>query len=234
MFHKNLSTLTFYLALLFLVVFPKGGIKVGGLPLTWGYLILSLSALFLFIQGKYRFSPLQFYAFSGLIPFQVISAISLLHNGIAHAGYAAAFLVTFFLLPLFIYIFFGEYSSDLFTPTALQFIRRAIFFVTLYGIITFMVKTCFGYFIHIPFLTMNFSDLATFETSKCIERGSLFKLISTYTNGNLYGVCLLMLSPLYYQLEPRVFPRLLLRISLILTLSRTVWVGYILFEGLAQ
>jgi hypothetical protein len=41
-----------------------------------------------------------------------------------------------------------------------------------------------------------------------------------------------MLTPLYYQLEPKTLPRLIVRLSLILTLSRTVWVGYILFEGL--
>lgn len=64
-------------------------------------------------------------------------------------------------------------------------------------------------------------------------RGRFFKLISTYNNGNLYGVATLLLLPLYLQMESSRTRRLIVRIALMLTLSRTVWVGVILNEVLS-
>ncbi len=232
MFHKPLFKYCLLLFLLFLIIFPKGGIKIGGIPLTWGYFLLGIFSFWILLIRDYRFNHTQVFATLCFIPFQVMAISSFFINGTLHGGYLIAFIVTFLILPFCFFILFGEYTSFLFTPQILSFLRRGISLMVIYGITTFLIKTIFGYFLHIPFLTMNFSDLASFDTSKCIERGSLFKLISTYTNGNLYGVCLLMLTPLYYQIESRKMPLFLLRVSFLLTLSRTVWIGYILFETL--
>ncbi len=230
MFRKPLTQYALVLSLLFLVVFPKGGIKIGGIPITWGYLFLAFFALFSAIHGRFSFSRNQMIGVLCWLPFQIVSLCTLLHNGAVHSGYCIAFIVTFFFLPFSQFILLGEYTSYFFSEKTLNLLRKCILFVTAYGIVTFLLKTLFGYFLHIPLLTMNYSDLATFESSKCIERGSLFKLISTYTNGNLYGVCLLILAPLYYQIETRSWPRFLIRLSFLLTLSRTVWVGHVIFE----
>ena len=80
---------------------------------------------------------------------------------------------------------------------------------------------------------MNASDYGELENTKNIARGTLFKLISTYNNGNLYGVSTLILLPLYLQLEPRRLRRGVVRVALLLTLSRGVWVGMIVSELLS-
>jgi len=69
--------------------------------------------------------------------------------------------------------------------------------------------------------------------TKHIDRGSVFKLISTYNNGNIYGICLLMIFPLYQFLEKRAARKWVVIASLILSLSRTVWVGLIFSEMIA-
>ena len=87
-----------------------------------------------------------------------------------------------------------------------------------------------GRFVEIPFLTVNFHDVGTLETTKYIDRGGIFKLISTYNNGNVYGVCLLMLLPFYNSVEPSKLKRMIVKLSLLLTLSRTVWFGLFFAE----
>ena len=65
---------------------------------------------------------------------------------------------------------------------------------------------------------------------KSVYRGNgIFKLISTYNNGNIYGVCMILLLPIYNICEPRRFRRGLFKLSMLLTLSRSVWLGF-LFE----
>ena len=84
-----------------------------------------------------------------------------------------------------------------------------------------------------PYLTVNASDYGELESTKNIGRGFFYKLISTYNNGNLYGVATLLLLPLYTRLEPSGVRRTTVKGALFLTLSRTVWVGLILNELLS-
>ena len=58
---------------------------------------------------------------------------------------------------------------------------------------------CVGKFIEIPFLTVNAGDYGTLESTKHINRGGYLKLISTYNNGNVYGVATLILLPLVFE-----------------------------------
>jgi hypothetical protein len=75
---------------------------------------------------------------------------------------------------------------------------------------------------------VNSADAGLLETTKSIDRGGIFKLISTYNNGNVYGVATLILVPLYDRVETSKTLKLLLRLALLLTLSRTVWAGILL------
>ncbi len=77
---------------------------------------------------------------------------------------------------------------------------------------------------------VNAADVGLLETTKDINRGGLFKLISTYNNGNVYGAAMLILLPLFDAIETRKWRKLFLRIALVLTLSRSVWIGLVMLQ----
>lgn len=147
-------------------------------------------------------------------------------------GFTIAFLMSFFILPFGFYFAFSDILEDLDWQILLNYLSRSIFLIAVYGIFLFSYKHLTGKFIEIPFLTINLQDLGTLEEAKCIDRGGIFKLISTYNNGNLYGICLLMLLPLYMIIEGSFLKRSLVKLSLLLTLSRTVWFGLLFSESL--
>ena len=60
-------------------------------------------------------------------------------------------------------------------------------------------------------------------------RGDIFKLVSTYANGNIYGACMAMLIPFASRLIER-WKSWVIKLSLLLTLSRTAWVALILIQ----
>lgn len=111
--------------------------------------------------------------------------------------------------------------------------KKSLLFISVFGIFLFFYRIATGNFLLIPFLTSNFHDMDSIEIAKCIARGDLFKLFSTYGNGNLYGICLLMLLPLYQLVEESFLKRSIVKLSLLLTLSRTVWIG-LLFEEILR
>lgn len=43
------------LLFLFLFVFPKGGIKIHDIPITWGYILLAIISLFILIRRIKKF-----------------------------------------------------------------------------------------------------------------------------------------------------------------------------------
>lgn len=222
---------------LFLLVFPKGGFKVAGVPITWGYLALGVLALWLpFALARGRMESVagvRLLILALLVPFQVVSWLALLANGTSGIGFAISFVVTFFFLPLVLVLVLGVHLDRIHLPFLFRMIRLAVLAVAVYGIFLFIYKLTTGSFIEIPYLTVNSGDLGTLE-DKYIDRGGVFKLISTYNNGNIYGVSILMLLPLYTWLERNVLRTTIVKLSLVLTLSRTVWVGLIAYELLQR
>lgn len=217
----------------FLLVFPKGGIKVAGIPLTWGYLALGIvaacTAFGLLRARSFAMPKSRLAVVAALLPFQAISWFSFLVNGVDNAGFAISFLVSVCFLPVTFVLVLGPYLDHLDLGYLLRLIRFGVGIVATYGIFLFVYKLVTGSFIEIPYLTVNAGDLGELE-GKYIDRGGVFKLISTYNNGNIYGISLLMLLPLYTWLQPSIVERTVVKTSLLLTLSRTVWIGLVLHE----
>ena len=218
----------------FLVLFPKGGVKVESIPLTWGYLLMGLAAaaaipLGLLSGSLLRIPGSAFIAVTAALPFQGVLLYTFLANGVKDWGFAISDLVNFFFLPSAMLILFKPWVGRLNWPALLTVLRWYIFAAAVYGLVLFFVRITTGALIEIPYLTVNAADYGLIETEKAINRGgSLLKLISTYNNGNVYGVATIILLPLFDYLERRRWRRVVLRLALVLTLSRTVWIGLVL------
>ena len=222
------------LLLTFLVLLPKGGIKPGGIPLTTGYAILfllaGLSLTAYTYSGKIRWiGKNPFICLAALLPFFAISTIKILGAGFESVGFLFAFYTSIFAIPaIFLLLFYYPIKR-----VSFEFIRsilvKFVFLTAFYGIFLFFYKLYTGSFIEIPLITVNIGDMGEIE-NKAINRGGVFKLISTYNNGNIYGVCMMLLLPLYSYYEKKPYRSLLVKLALILTLSRTVWGGLVVFE----
>lgn len=232
--NQRLREILFFLAVLLLVILPKGGIKIAGIPLTWGYLYLGfLLILSAFVIGsKYRFAvnSKHFMCLVATIPFVVYFSLHLLIFGYdGSMGNFIAFYISFVFLPFLFYIIFGYFLARINIDYIEELISNAVFIVALYGIFLFIYKQYTGHFLEIPYITVNAGDLGELAGSKFNRRGSVSKLISTYNNGNIFGVCTLMLFPVFYRRTTSKFKIFIVILALILTLSRTVWIGLIFY-----
>lgn len=218
------------LLFLFILIFPKGGIKVYSLPLTWGFLFLFIASYSCFFKKEKLFSKNHLLTLGFFIPLQIVFMVTVFLHGFDSYGYMISFFINYLIFPFLFFLIFPSEFDQKSLEDLFYWLKRGIFFLASYGIFLFFYKLFTGRFIEIPFLTVNFHDYLDLDASKCIDRGGVFKLISTYNNGNLFGVCMLMLLPLYTLIEKSFFKKIVVKGALILTLSRTIWVGAILYE----
>lgn len=219
-----------FLLWLFLLVFPKGGIKVGEIPITWGYLLLGLGCFYAFLQQSWQIAKPRIEALLLLFPFQMISMITMIVNGVELIGWTISFFVSFFFLPWCFLFLFAKSIEELDLDYWLLWLRRGISFLAYYGLFLFVYKFVVGRFLEIPLLTVNWGDLGMLDDHKCNSRGMISKLISTYNNGQLFGISMTMLLPLYCYLQKNHWHRWAFKLALFLTLSRTTWIGLIVNE----
>lgn len=215
---------------LFLIVFPKGGVKLGGVPITWGYLILGLTFLYAISRPSWTIRAPRIEAILCLLPFQLISAATILLNGNNNLGMTLSFFISIFFLPYAFFFIFSNYIETMNIGDFFDLFRKGIAFISYYGIILFIYKHVIGKYIEIPFLTINYGDMGTLDDYKCNSRGGISKLISTYNNGQLFGISMTMLLPLYCHLQTNPWHRLAVKFALFLTLSRTTWIGLVMYE----
>nr|WP_294550807.1 hypothetical protein [uncultured Rhodopila sp.] len=219
--------IVYWVLIIFIVIFPKSGVKSGVVPLTTGYALVCLAAPLAMADNllRSRSSIASFMALAMCAPFGGVVALSLWINGAVTPGAGLAAVASFILLPP---VFFGLFASQL-AMIPWPVIRRSIIIsmrvVAVYGLFLFALKLLTGSFLEIPYLTVNADDAGMLESTKHIDRGGIFKLISTYNNGNLFGASMLLLLPLYIWMErSRVFIGIFIA-AMILTLSRSVWLG---------
>jgi hypothetical protein len=220
-----------FLLWLFLLVFPKGGFKFAGIPLTWGYLLLGFVSIYSLFRNRFVCQTQRLIAFCSTVPFQLLSIFSFLSHGIDDVSFGISFILNFIIFPWFFYIFLSEQIESIDLRFLFKLIKAGIFYVAVYGIFLFLYKMKTGNLIEISFLTTNYHDYGELG-NKCNDRGFVFKLISTYNNGNIYGICLLMIFPLYRFLETSKWRKCIVAVSLVLSFSRTVWAGLIVSEML--
>lgn len=230
--NEKIREYLFFIAVLFLIFLPKGGFKIIGVPITWGYLYLGflflLSIVVILDKRKFLVTSKHFLSYLATLPFVLYFSINLLFRGYNGSfGNLIAFYVSFAFLPL-LFLLLSPFLKKIDSDYIENQISKAVFLVSLYGIVLFAYKQLTGHYIEIPYITVNSGDLGTLE-GKYNMRGSLYKLISTYNNGNIFGVCMLLLFPIFHKQNQSKIKLAVVILALLLTLSRTVWLGLLFY-----
>jgi hypothetical protein len=211
--------------LFYMIAFPKGGIKVSGIPLTIGYTFTPLLALLAMARARGLAIPIdRLLALMPCLALALWSAIVVHMNGAESLGSVISYFFTVLYLPMFGLIAFSPLILDDHRHLIERTLVWAMRFIVVYGLFLFVFRQVTGHWIEIPYVTVNVADVGQLD-DKYIRRGLFFKLISTYNNGNIFGLCVLIMAPLYCLLEERRILRGALYLALFLTLSRTAWIG---------
>jgi hypothetical protein len=211
----------------FMLAFPKGGIKVGIAPLTFGYaMTIPVLAIAMLRTRQWGFPVDRLMVLGACFAMSAWTLAVIWANGTTIWAAQIGFLLAILIMPIFGMIAFsGALMADL-EPVIERSILWAIRFVVAFGLFLFVFKYVTGQWIEIPLLTVNAADVGQLD-DKHINRNGVFKLISTYNNGNILGVAMCIIAPLYLRLEPRKLLQGALYLTLLLTLSRTVWLGFL-------
>jgi hypothetical protein len=225
-----------YWAYVVLIIFnvgsPKAGIEVGGLPLTFGYILLAAAAP-LGVIGLVRRPTLQAAAIGNFIAYLLVGLIAIYKTLVFGAQLQAVLvgLALFIALPAIMLIGLCahlEYLSERQIGGILKWCMR---FVIAWGIMNFVLFALFHWIVEIKYVTINAGEVSS-VFNKNNRRGSLMKLISTYNNGNIFGVCMIMLAPVYIYFEKSRAWVVAFIGAIVLSLSRTTWFGLIAVGGL--
>jgi hypothetical protein len=214
--------------LFYMIAFPKGGLKIENIPITIGYLMtVPLTAISMISMINSKFSIYRTMCIALCIMLTIWSYLSYSRFGGQSTGFVLAYFLSIIYIPLFCLIFFSEINLGRWNSSFEKCFKFAIRFVAVYAIFLFLYKNITGSWIEIPYVTVNSQDVGSLD-QKHINRDGVFKAISTYNNGNILGVCLVMMMPLYNRIEKNNILKGIFLVSLIMTLSRTVWIGLII------
>lgn len=225
--------LGFVVLMIFNVALPKGGVKLAGLPLTWGYLFAALmvvpAAIGLHRRPGIVTLPLLQLACLYL-PVGVLIGLKVFVYGLT-MNVAAVTLVQFVVLPVIMLAFLGPYLEEISTDLLATTLVWCLRFAAMWGMVNFILYPLIHTFLEVPYVTVNAADVGTIY-EKNNRRGVLMKLVSTYNNGNLFGICMVLLAPVYILFEKsRVWLGLFI-VAAICTLSRTVWFAMAAVTGI--
>lgn len=225
--------ITMAVLLVFNIALAKAGFTAGGTPVTFGYILLGAAAPFALI-GLVRRSVLSPSAFVHLLIGYLPIGLLALYKIQTYTASPVALLVmgtVFLLLPAIILGILSPYLEDLTEAQILSVLKWCVRFAVAWGLLNFTLYFLTKQFIAIPYLTMNAADAAE-VFSKNNRRGPLMKLVSTYNNGNIFGVCMIMLGPLYIYAENKKSWVAAFIVAIMLTLSRSAWAGLLLMGAM--
>ena len=231
----NIRFVLFLLLIVFNVLFPKGGVKLSGIPLTIGNVVLMLALMYTIVYRGFKNitkSENFIFIFIGywIIRFILVFVINDKFSFSALVGYFVPLCV----YPL-VYFFIVRYVDrwDVLN-NIIRLIHISIWCVLFYSIIQFIFEIGFT---AIPFLTVNYSDWVEAPNSWWLEKhngvGSVSKIVSTYQNGNLLGANLLLFCPFVcYTIHSNNLRNVFLFLSLFVVFlagSRSMYVAIIIY-----
>lgn len=215
---------------------PKGGIKIQDIPVTFGnvlyFILLILFFIYLLFRQKIYKDKVQLLIFISIVFFAFRIIFAFLNDNMKLSD------IIQYLIPLSIYpvMYLITYNCIRNKPQLykiINIISLGFMFICIYGI----VQNVFGIDkTTIPGITVNYSDYKEsplWYLQKANGQGDASKMISTYQNGNIFGVNLLLLFPIVFETTKKskikfMFVVLFLIVGM-LTLSRSVWLGIAIY-----
>lgn len=229
----NLLLITIF----FNIWFPKAGIKLSEIPLTVGNVFLAITFFFWTMKKvmnrRMKINKIGYI----LIILMLYSFIKYLIIGefVKNIGYIIPLVV----YPLMFIIAYDTIDTKEKLQKVIKVICFGFFFICIYALLQYVLgieKVC------IPGLTVNLSDYTTYGANWYLQKNNNnsseigTKIISTFQNGNLYGVNALLIYPIVYGYLKKENKSFLMYVSLtlfvicvFLSLSRSCWLGIILF-----
>lgn len=227
------------LTVFFNIWFPKAGIKIGEIPLTVGNVVFAVT-FFLWIYEKIKCKKFRSYRICSIILIGI--AYFILKYTVVFGTQGTIIGSIGFIIPLIIYPLVFFIISDVIDDkqkmeSIIKCIIYGFFFLSIYSILQYIIgieKCC------IPGVTVNYSDYSNWGRLWYMHKSNGIvvestKIVSTYQNGNLYGINTLLIYPIVYNYYKNR-NRKLLATSLILfvvcvflSLSRACWLGIVLF-----
>lgn len=227
------------------VTFPKAGIKLGGIPLTVGnvFLMLTIMMWFFYVIWKrcFVFSTAEKYVILGCIYWLIRFMFTMVGGRVGLSDWVG------FFVPLVIYPFtFIVMNYFITEQKQIDFIIRMLLWGTVIVFVFGFLQAAFGIEkFSIPGLTVNYTDYISStnwyaEKYNGVQEGVTYsKTVSTYQNGNLLGVNILLFCPMIYEsIENKTWRNIYMLVFIlfcILTGSKTCWVGifiYLFIKGI--
>lgn len=221
------------------VTFPKAGIKLGGIPLTVGNVFLLLTIMMWFFYVLWRrcfiFSKAERLVVIGCL-YWLIRFLLTMVGGRAGLSDWVGFFVPLVVYP-FTFLVFNFFITE---QRQIDLILRMLMWGTIIVFIFGFLQAAFGIErFSIPGLTVNYTDYISStnwyaEKYNGVQDGVTYsKTVSTYQNGNLLGVNILLFCPMIYEsIKKKVWQRVYMLVFVlfcILTGSKTCWVGIFLY-----
>lgn len=226
-----------YLTFFFYLAFPKAGIKVAEIPITVGDLLFLL--LIFFCLTRFNYWLETFNKFRTVIMLLMISSgyallklgYSYWHYNLFKAGVFVPIIIypTIFLILLVLYSQYDIAWKKLLIIPVVAFVILSVYALLqlFLGVETVMV----------PGLSYNWTDAQNphILATKYNYYGHFTKIFATYQNGNLFGVNLLLIFPLVFELvygKSKKFGYIALALFItvaFLTASRAVWAGIVFY-----
>lgn len=234
------KNITYYLSILtifFCLSFPKAGFYIEDIPINFGLILLGLTNFLiwcefigdLIIKKRIKFHVLSFFYLIIILAFYFLLVFFI--NGYSNNKIFFSIIISIFFIPIMT-LGIMRYIIKKKTTHLAKVFYISFLIVTLFGIASFILINFFHIAIGVPYLTVTGGD-PNIVFLKNNVRDFVVKAVSTYNNGNLLGVNILIWFPLImYYFYPSFKNKILGRILFLLTFSRTVFIGWFLLEAL--
>lgn len=227
----RIPSLIAVVTLVILFGFPKAGFYLRNIPLTIGYVLLAGIAIWELalkaIHGSIRSERNYAWLGASLAALAVVELFAFQVHGSKSLGVSVGIVVSTLLMPCIAILATSWMMRTLGIERFLQAMRWALIPVVVFGLLSFVAYNAGGKVLGVPFVTTTGADISHVVDRHNL-RGPVIKMFSTYHNGNILGINLLIWGPLaaYGSFKAAAAYRSIC----ILTLSRSVWVGLFALE----